>query len=294
MPAIASSPRRLSDLLIEPREALGVELKGWLDLTTNGEHKALLAKSIIALANHGGGFILIGFTKTDTGSGPAPDRPTSLAAFNPDTVNSVVARYCEPAFHCDIIIETAPDGLGYPIVNVPGGHKVPIRATRDGPNGDVIKRNSYYIRRAGPCSETPQSGQEWDDLIRRVVSNAREDLLDQFRTILSGGAATQAAPTQAAQTDEWFDASLLRWQEVVGGLPIGHGARMEPGHFAVGYTLAGGFEQPSLGELREKIRHATIRHTGWPEFWVPTRQGIEPYPQGRDGRMLDWARWRRS
>ena len=37
-------------------EELGVEHKGWIDLTSK-EHKATLAKAAIALANHGGGFI---------------------------------------------------------------------------------------------------------------------------------------------------------------------------------------------------------------------------------------------
>ena len=58
MPSI----RELQPLISEPREDLGVEYKDWLDLTTN-EHKATLAKAAIALANHGGGFIVIGFAE---------------------------------------------------------------------------------------------------------------------------------------------------------------------------------------------------------------------------------------
>lgn len=58
MPSI----RELQPLISEPREELGVEYKDWLDLKTN-EHKATLAKAAIALANHGGGFIVIGFAE---------------------------------------------------------------------------------------------------------------------------------------------------------------------------------------------------------------------------------------
>ena len=54
------SPARLSDLLVEPREHLHVEIKEWLDLSDRA-HRANLAKEIIAIANHGGGFILLGF-----------------------------------------------------------------------------------------------------------------------------------------------------------------------------------------------------------------------------------------
>ena len=55
-----TSIRELQPLISEPREDLSVEYKSWLDLTRK-EHKATLAKVAIALTNHGGGFIVIGF-----------------------------------------------------------------------------------------------------------------------------------------------------------------------------------------------------------------------------------------
>ncbi|MDP6818944.1 MAG: hypothetical protein QF449_13000 [Alphaproteobacteria bacterium] len=62
MPNAEDLTRRLADLLSDPRETLGVELKVWLDIVDNAEHKAILAKAIIALANHGGGHVIFGFT----------------------------------------------------------------------------------------------------------------------------------------------------------------------------------------------------------------------------------------
>ena len=38
--------RRLADLLRDPRETLDVELKEWLDIVDDGEHKATLAKAL--------------------------------------------------------------------------------------------------------------------------------------------------------------------------------------------------------------------------------------------------------
>ena len=52
----------LDDLINEPRETLDVEVKEWLDLTDN-DHRAMIAKEVIALANHGGGFLVIGFSR---------------------------------------------------------------------------------------------------------------------------------------------------------------------------------------------------------------------------------------
>src|SRR5262245_51390165 len=147
MPPDANSSRRLGDLLIEPHETLEIELKEWLDIVNDGAHKAVLAKSLMALANHGGGFVLIGFTETPQGGVPAPNRPANLSSYTPDTVNSVVLSYAEPPFHCDVSIHAAPDGLQYPIISVLGGHRRPIRAKRAGPNNQTVQMNSYYIRR---------------------------------------------------------------------------------------------------------------------------------------------------
>ena len=56
---IDSRLRDLSGLVVHPRENLGHELKGWLDLVS-GEDRANLSKAILALVNHSGGHIVIG------------------------------------------------------------------------------------------------------------------------------------------------------------------------------------------------------------------------------------------
>ncbi len=48
MPNGPDYARRLADLLRDPRETLDVELKGWLEIDGNAEHKATLAKALIA------------------------------------------------------------------------------------------------------------------------------------------------------------------------------------------------------------------------------------------------------
>jgi hypothetical protein len=63
------SPRspELNQLVVEPRETLDAEVKEWLDLASN-DHRALVAKEVIALANHGGGYLVIGFEERADGS----------------------------------------------------------------------------------------------------------------------------------------------------------------------------------------------------------------------------------
>ena len=57
----------LDELIKEPRETLDVEVKEWLDLADN-DHRAGIAKETIALANHGGGYIVVGFKEMDDGT----------------------------------------------------------------------------------------------------------------------------------------------------------------------------------------------------------------------------------
>ncbi len=281
-----TTPRRLADLLIDPHETLDVEHKEWLDIVRNNDHKANLGKALIALANNGGGFFIFGYTETPQGLAVAPNRPDNLAAYTPDTVNAVVSAYAEPSFHCDVNIVTGQNGLQYPIISVPGGHRVPIRAKRDGPNGQIVGQNSYYIRRPGPQSEIPQNGREWDELIGRCIFNARSELLDQLRNILQGGAVIEPQEDDLASTSRWLEDSLARWAAVVANFPPDSGVRFPNGHFAVAYRLAGALNQLGLADLLDALRQAVVRHTGWPEFSVPGRPEIQPYSQ--DGSIECW------
>jgi hypothetical protein len=278
--------RRLADLLIDPHETLDVEHKEWIDIVGNNDHKATLAKALIALANHGGGFLIFGLSETPQGVAVAANRPVNLATYTPDSVNAVVAAYAEPSFHCDLNIVPGPDGLQYPIISVPGGHHVPIKAKRDGPHGQIIRQSSYYIRRPGPQSEIPQNGREWDTLIRRCISNARGDLLDQMRGILQGAAALEPQEDDLTVATRWLDGSLARWEQVVANAPPESSVRFPNGHFAVAYRLSGNLNRLSAGDLLEALRRGKVPHTGWPEFSVPIREDIRPYIH--DGNIESW------
>ncbi len=158
-----ASAQNLQQLVDAPSERLDVELKGWLDLSGNA-HRGTLAKALIALANHGGGVAVIGF---DTGGDPADNRPDNLVSYDQNAIDDVVDRVAGPALHCSVKdVKREADGLEYPVILVPGGHKVPMRSRRGSPDNE-IQADRYYIRRPGPASEMPQGGYEWDDLIRR-------------------------------------------------------------------------------------------------------------------------------
>lgn len=165
---MAEYPRDLvtDDLLQRPEESLDIEFKGWLDLNDSA-HQADLAKAVLALANHGGGIVVIGFSGRPLV--PAPKEQGVDERFTTDTVNNIVLKYAEPPFHVEVIRHG-----GYPVLLVPGGHRVPVVARRSGPNEVHVRQQEIYIRRPGPRSETPKSAFEWRELFERIQRNGVE------------------------------------------------------------------------------------------------------------------------
>lgn len=291
--------RRLQDFVDYPHEELSIELKGWLDFT-DGVDKADLAQALIAIANHCGGYVLIGFRQQGGSWEPDPSRPANLANYNQDIVNGIVERYAEPAFHCELHhVPRSDTSLPHPVIVVPGGHGVPIRSKRDGPNRQHVKSNTYYIRRPGPCSEAPRTGREWDALIRKCVVAAREGLLDDFRRIMYGELPMEPRPEVAAMAEaaaalvpprpeedllgsqlERWDASCRQRWETLARQRFG---TMEESPYSQGsWTAAYTFDwlprpQFGLSDLLDTLRSVQGHETGWPTWWVPTRTDIAPY-----------------
>ncbi len=175
------SRERLQDLLVDPRENLDFEIKNWLNLQNSNDDKAVFAKAVLALANHGGGFVVLGLSETDAGTVEAEGRPATLDGYSQDLINGIIQNYCDPPFHCAVHIVPNRAATLFPIVIVPGGHRVPVRARRAGPNGNIILNNAIYIRKPGPRSEAPQSAQDWDELLARCLENRRDEMFDQIR-----------------------------------------------------------------------------------------------------------------
>lgn len=67
----------IGELLAEPRKTLDVEVKEWLELMES-RHRALLAKEIVAIANHSSGHCVVGCEETDLAVVRAR-RPRALA-----------------------------------------------------------------------------------------------------------------------------------------------------------------------------------------------------------------------
>ncbi|MHC8327266.1 AlbA family DNA-binding domain-containing protein [Pseudomonas sp. LB1P83] len=280
------SRERLADLLIDTQEALDCEVKNWLDLQGSNDDKATFAKAVLAIANHGGGFIVLGLIETDAGIVEAEDRPATLDRYNQDLINGIVQNYCDPPFHCAVHVVANPLGAVFPVVLVPGGHRVPVRARRAGPNGNTVHLNAIYVRKPGPRSETPQSAQDWDDLLGRCLRNRRDEMFDQIRDLIIGAVPQVEQDPEPVRLDEWIRSNCERWKVLVDELPENDGPRMPYGRYYIAYEIVGERRQINHAQFPDVLRASVVRHTGWPPFWYPTRAGIAPYPI--DGTVECW------
>jgi len=135
----------LQEFVDNPDETLETEYKSWLDLINDTEARADLARHIAALANFGGGRIVVGFTDAMTSAG-ANSFPGVL--YDRDTVSGIVKRYLEPPFQCTVRTVTSKLHVEHPIIIVPPHGATPICAKASGPTvkgrPQGIVQGTYY------------------------------------------------------------------------------------------------------------------------------------------------------
>lgn len=286
-------------------ETLATEFKSWLNLDIPGG-RAPLAKAAIALANHGGGTIVMGMREANNAPIGSYPRPASINRYTADAVNAAVNRYAEPHIHCDLVHLKHPiSGNEHAIVVVPGGQTVPVMAAR-GTDGEILAQK-VYIRKPGPKSEEPFTAEEWRTLLDRCVRANRDSLLEAIRGILQGRSLGSIAQEQIDELLEFTENSRDSWNARLEPLPKDDPARFPLGHYEQSFQILGVKPAPDLRSLLDSLRKASeIRLTGWGPFVLLERKPIGPVPvgevieawvgtpheKGRDGRHCDFWRAR--
>lgn len=268
----------LDDLISEPREALDIEIKDWLDLANN-EHRSLVAKKIIALANHGGGYLIIGLTENSDGTFTPNPLPSKIIEWSQDSIQSIVSKYIDPFFQCRVHHRwDRKSGGSFPIISVPGGHRVPVRAKSGSPDGKSLVPNRIYVRRPGPSSEEPKTTDEWDRFFDRFLQSRRSELLNAMRAILEGVIPnpTVAIPSKAAELEQFIQQAQENWIKRVHILSEDAPPRLTHGHYDISFAIDGILDSKPLRELRDIIQNSVRGHSGWPPFLTISRPPFSP------------------
>lgn len=271
--------RRLEDFLHEPMETLDVELKGWID-PTNDIDKAKIAKAILAHANSGGGFIVIGCDQIESKYELLEDNANYLGKYDHDAINHITKRYCDPQIHVECRVVAAKDKKN-PVLIVPGNHTVPIRCASDAPDNS-IRVNKYYIRKPGPKSEEIMSGEEWAKLLRSCTKANKTELLDDFRLLLDAQRPSELKKSDpSGDHKKWIESSKTRMEELIkqkhGNLDKGPYKR---GGWYAAYSIEPRLKGLTIKDLNEGMSACSGRETGWPIGLIPGRHQYRPIKHG--------------
>ncbi len=264
------------DLIDNPNETLAVEYKSWLDLTDNAV-RADLARHIAALANHGGGSIVFGFTDELKFAGPSP----YSVPINRDTVAAIIKRYLEPTFQCDILTITSNAGNEHSVVLVPPHGAVPVCVKAGGPVVDGksrgVTQGAYYTRKPGPESAPILTASEWAPIIRRCAMRERAAIIAAIEGVLR---PQPYQPSSEAALKSWHEAANAAFLKYAG--EAGWPAEIQQRHWQYSYLIErSGGQRLDLDELAEVLRqvNAEVRDlvaTGWSMFYVFNRKEIAP------------------
>lgn len=88
--------------------------------------------------------------------------------------------------------------------------------------------------------------------------------------------------------ENFVQEAFERWRELTAKLPENSPGRFPDGWYRTDYAIEGELKNVEPYELPTLLKQVTVRHTGWPMFWVPTRPEIKPYEQ--DGLLECWLK----
>lgn len=259
-------------LLTSPGERQNVDYKASIPFAPDSEFGLKLVKHILGMANIGGGWIVIGHE--DDTLQPDPNHSNEVTAtYDPTPLTAAVNKVIAPGQTVRLVVHKEMNprtGLVYPIIRVEGFERTPFicRSTKPDSN-PVLQQGKVYIRRPGAETTEIQTPEDWDELLKRCVSQRRGEFLAEFTDMARRMLAGDATPTQDAEAalENWMDECKAA-SSTLQSLPAGYGY-ME---FAQMPT------RPSRQWSRDDLRRAAVS-TGLPPSWLrdpkPLRDGVE-------------------
>ena len=269
---------RIQFIIDNLQETLEIEVKNWLDGLCNNESKAKLAKELIALANHGGGLLFIGFEESKEGHPEITPKDEEAKAFSQDAVANIIQKYAEPPFQCEIgYFKRTGSNISHPVIEVTGGHRTPIFAKSGSPDGQKLQSGIVYVRRPGGYSEPCRIQDDWEKLLDRLVKSRQTEQLEAIREILN----PQTYPIAHAEDslEQWDSESYQTWNKLIDQLPPQSPHRLASGHWTFSFSI-NPIQQPTLAELNDALERQMPRLSGWPPFTYLHQQPKRPNAYG--------------
>ena len=175
-------------------ESLASELKNWIDPETP-EGKAKLVRAAIALRNHNGGSIHIGYDdKTLKPDSSKHEGEATIKKYRPDVIQDLISGYVSEKFELKLnFVEDPSDGKKYPEFVIEGGVQNPVmingKEIKDNQGKILLKPNTVYVRtlesNGKVSSSEPKKNKDWQDLFNRCFYNREYSIASFFKRNLT-------------------------------------------------------------------------------------------------------------
>ena len=281
-------------LVERPGESLSVEIKRWID-PDQPEGIAMIVRAALALRNHGGGYLVIGFDNKTLG----PDKnniPSDVRAlFHIDKIQGLVSRFASEPFEVGVEFPER-DGQLYPVIVIPPGVKTPVAARSELHVGDrrLISTDSVYVRSLS-ANNTPSTTRAiWKDwpkivevcfdnreadvgrFLRRHLGSLTPNVVREFVTTVSRRMEPEMTTKELLQ--KYLQESEDRFQTVARERKI---QLPEHGTWEVALLVIGQVPRHAANyEFLNLLGASNPRYTGWPLWpasWRFTDQSARPY-----------------
>ena len=275
---------RIQALVNRPGESLSVEIKRWIN-PDQPEGITMLVRAALALRNHGGGYIVIGFDnetlEPDTNNIPSDVR----ALFHIDKLQGLVTRFASEPFEVTVEFPER-DGQLYPVVTVPPGVKTPVATKSDLRVGDktFISTDSVYIRSLSANNTPSTTRATWKDwpkivevcfdnreadigrFLRRHLGSLTPEVVREFTTMVSRMGEPEAKTEELLQ--KYLQESEARFQVVAKERNV---KLPEHGVWEVALLLIGKIPPHSANrEFLNLLDASNPNYSGWP-VWLDSR-----------------------
>lgn len=184
------------------RESRYIDFKEQFDVADDGEWLELL-KDFVALANSGGGAIMVGLRNNGQPSG---EDVSAVLGLDAATIGDKVHRYTNEHFSAFEVTEIRRDGKRLAVIEVGAAESAPLAFTRvgtyhigNGKQRTAFSKGTVYFRH-GAKSEPGTAG-DFQDFIERRLDQVRDSWLGGIQQVVAAPAGAQVAVVQTTARD---------------------------------------------------------------------------------------------
>lgn len=220
-----------------------------------------LVKDILAMANVGGGWLVIGVSESGTGFTHIGVNDEQAESFETTQLNKFVNNYADPPVNVNI---HKPDvhGKRFIVIEISGFSDTPHICQKDYP--EVLSTAALYVRTDNNESAPLKSSADFRSIVERAIRNRADQILSSIHVLLRHGKQGER-PSENQLFEKQKSEAQIRSDEINPHRDKDYGYRV-----SIFYPDSFDTERFSLSDLMAMASNASTDLRGWPFLFFPT------------------------